>query len=621
MFFAPGGSARLEATVTPSVTRSSLDSTWEEMVAAEELIHALVPALAALAKSIEHGSLPDDSTRSLFDGQVEVRDLRVASKPDSLGTRGVRRYRLRPVARRARVAGSSLALWSPLFARLKSPEHVGFRVTRGRFEDAQRSIFVANLQFDGAATNRDGRAVSVHGAVATRWRKHPSKEASAAEWRIESWDSESLDVIESPRRLFSEALDRVVADESQLLRLRRSRHEEMALAKIRDPASFQNPHRHFFLGSQDRHPGVAVTDVNGDGIDDIYVMARWGANQLLVGRADGTFSEEAAQRGLAIEDHSAAAIFADFDNDGDADLFLGRTMVPSMYLENQSGRFVDRSNRFSAGALPSLVSSVNAVDVDNDGLLDIYVSTYAAQMLVFDLKLVQARNPGTVAPPQLLADFLPTSSAAELSRRVRTKGAHLYLSLPGPPNVLLLNQGGSFRLSRDGELGSYRNTYQATWSDYDRDGDADVYLAHDFAPNQLLRNDGSGNFEDVTEPTGTADIGFGMGVTWGDYDRDGFQDLYVSNMYSKAGNRVTSYFDDVDRRFVKMARGNTLFRNRAGRSFERVSGVSAPSLLVEKAGWSWGGQFADFDNDSHLDLYVASGYYTAPRDVAVAVDT
>ena len=142
----------------------------------------------------------------------------------------------------------------------------------------------------------------------------------------------------------------------------------------------------------------------------------------------------------------------------------------------------------------------------------------------------------------------------------------------------------------------------------------DVYVVNDFAPNNLYRNDGSGTFTDVTAATGTADLGFGMGASWGDYDGDGLQDLYVTNMHSKAGLRIAARLNDVDGNFGRMARGNTLFRNRMN-GFEQVSGLERPGLLVEAAGWGWGSQFLDLDNDSDLDIHALSGFYTAPSAV------
>ena len=85
-------------------------------------------------------------------------------------------------------------------------------------------------------------------------------------------------------------------------------------------------------------------------------------------------------------------------------------------------------------------------------------------------------------------------------------------------------------------------------------------------------------------------------------------------MYSKAGSRITEMFKGLEQRMYEGVAGNRLLRNTAGR-FESVSATA-----VAKTGWSWGGQFADFDNDSNLDLYVANGLYTPPAEAATEVD-
>jgi hypothetical protein len=87
-------------------------------------------------------------------------------------------------------------------------------------------------------------------------------------------------------------------------------------------------------------------------------------------------------------------------------------------------------------------------------------------------------------------------------------------------------------------------------------------------------------------------------------------------MYSKAGQRITGQLKNLDGRFAQMARGNSLFRNDE-EGFEKVSGMKAPALMVEKAGWSWGGQFIDIDNDTYLDIFALSGYYTQPRAIGL----
>jgi hypothetical protein len=186
--------------------------------------------------------------------------------------------------------------------------------------------------------------------------------------------------------------------------------------------------------------------------------------------------------------------------------------------------------------------------------------------------------------------------------------------------------GGRFKIDKTKEAAAlrvFRNTFQSTWGDFDGDGDQDVYVSNDFGPHNLIRNDGGGKFIDVTAQTGTVDTGFGMGASWGDYDNDGKLDLYSTNMYSTAGNRVLDVFTqmgvELDPRLRKMASGSTLFRNMSGR-FERVSGLEPPALLVGNGGWGWGSAFVDVNNDGFLDIYALAGYYTAPQEVARPAD-
>ncbi len=242
--------------------------------------------------------------------------------------------------------------------------------------------------------------------------------------------------------------------------------------------------------------------------------------------------------------------------------------------------------------------------------MDVLFCTYAQET-----QIASKPNPRT---KRWLEEFLTPEQAEELYRR-RTN--HHLLDRAGPPNVLLVNRGGGrFDLAPESsQVAMWRQSTQGTWSDFDEDGDMDLYMSNDFAINTMFRNDGEAGFVDVTRPTKTADIGFGMGVSWGDFDRDGRQDLYVSNMFSKAGQRITAQIDTLDPRFGQMARGNSLLRNMDG-SFEKVSGLEAPALQVEKAGWSWGSQFIDIDNDSYLDIHALSGFYTAPKQIALAAD-
>ena len=256
-------------------------------------------------------------------------------------------------------------------------------------------------------------------------------------------------------------------------------------------------------------------------------------------RGDGTFDDIAADLRLDLADNCSSAAFADFDNDGDADVFIGRTLKPSRFLVNENGRFVDRSQALPSAALPYFVASISPADFNGDGLIDVYLSTY-----VHDDTAERLRE---------VLKLLPEDQGTEILRR--RKLGHRFHDHAGPPNVLLVNRGsGRFEIAPQSEqLAVWRNTFQSTWSDFDNDGDADLYAANDFAPNNMFRNDG-GNFSEVTEQTGTADIGFGMGVSWGDFDNDGRHDLYVCNMFSKAGNRIMSQIPHLDPRIGVLGR-------------------------------------------------------------------
>ena len=574
------------------------------MIASEEAILQLAPELKRLNHSVLNLQLPDESTRGLFGDVVEALDLVSVDLPTRgpLGT--VALASVQDVGAGRHVSSEDLALWRPLLDHVDYFEHAKFYVIRGHLLSDESGRLETDLGFEALARVEE-RRIWLRGDLTVTWAPGPSlEEGGPPTWRIVGWRSGKLSTMSVDRPLFAEVLDHAL--EPRALRAaRRSIHEEFVLEYLLDPEAFESPTPFFEIPSADRHPGLAVMDLDRDGFDDVYVMARWGPNQFFRNRGDGTFEEIAGQIGLDLADHTSSALFADFDNDGDLDVFLGRTLVPSVYMVNEGGRFVDRSAELIDGPLPALVSSVSAVDYDGDGLLDLYISTFAGSMRM---------------PSETQMAFLPALDGLELWRLRMSDEDDLIRNRFGPPNVLFKNQGGGrFARVEDNGLKLFKNSYQSTWADYDNDGDMDVYVVNDFAPNNLFRNDGVDGFTDVTRATGTADLGFGMGASWGDFDEDGLLDLYVTNMHSKAGLRITAQLNEVAPNFERLARGNTLFRNHVS-GFEHVSSLQRPGLLVEAAGWGWGSQFVDLDNDSDLDLFALSGYYTAPSAVELPID-
>jgi hypothetical protein len=277
---------------------------------------------------------------------------------------------------------------------------------------------------------------------------------------------------------------------------------------------------------------------------------------------------------------------------------------------------------------PMTAVSASAADYNGDGLLDLYLLTYRPSTIGGNSSPSGGSGGIGAQTEHWPDDFYPPAMAAEYYRRHREANSGNDPQFPnllnqiGPPNILYVNRGkGRFEIAEENaQLGIWSNSLQATWADYDEDGDPDVFIANDWAPDNLFRNDGESGFTDVTKEAGLTEFGFAMGATWGDYDNDGLQDLYVSNMFSKAGARITNRVPGIAGIYKQSAAGNYLYRQRANHTFELVSGDKPPALAVTKAGWSWGGQFADFDNDGFLDLYVLSGYFTAPEAVSSELD-
>jgi hypothetical protein len=577
------------------------------IVETEDWILRTTTELPKLARGVLNMQLPDVQATELFAEKVKVLGLESIEEPisefsvpelDVLSQNW-------PVANSAR-SGSpgEIRLWKPLFARLAFFERAKFYFVRASFANENRNEITADVNFDGVARTPDGQLVHIQAKQQVDWKKPEGSGQDA--WQIVSWKQKSLVTTHRDQTLFQDVVNQVIPEQLRQ-QVQGSAHEQILLELAASPKPVP-PHQYFSTHASSRHPSVSVVDIDRDGFDDIYVMARWGRNLMFRNRGDGTFEEIASRVGLDIEDHCASAMFADFDNDGDTDLFLGRTLQRSMYLVNENGHFVDRSSSHILTELPYLVFSISAADYNGDGLMDVYFSTYGPQN---NLK-PNART------KRWLDDFLAPEQVEEL-HQLRTN--HHLLNRAGPPNVLMVNRGGGkFDLAAESkQVGAWRQTTQGTWSDFDDDGDLDLYLSNDYSVNTMFRNDGAQGFVDVTKPMQTADVGFGMGVSWGDYDLDGRQDLYVSNMFSKAGQRITSQIDSLDPRFAQTARGNSLFRNIDG-SFKKVSGLAPPALQVEKAGWSWSGQFVDINNDGYLDIHALSGYYTAPKQIAFAAD-
>ncbi|MFT7487541.1 MAG: hypothetical protein ACI9F9_003402, partial [Candidatus Paceibacteria bacterium] len=264
--------------------------------------------------------------------------------------------------------------------------------------------------------------------------------------------------------------------------------------------------------------GAAGGDINGDGRWDIFVPSN-GRNYMYVAQGDGTFKEQAAERGLISPGEGTGAILFDVDNDKDQDLLVGHVgwstengdpagEALSLYINDGKGHFTEQSAEFGLDHQRFAAYSLSTFDYDQDGWLDVFICGYGRLEIEHNNSWIEATN--------------------------------------GTPNGLLRNLGGKGFEDVAGKLGLAGTswTYASAAADYDRDGDVDLYVANDYGPNQLFKNAGDGRFEEVAVAEGVRDMGNGMGVAWGDLNSDGLLDLYVSNMSSTAGNRILARLTD-----------------------------------------------------------------------------
>jgi hypothetical protein len=327
--------------------------------------------------------------------------------------------------------------------------------------------------------------------------------------------------------------------------------------------------------------GVYLCDYDRDGILDILITDVTGY-VLYKGRPGGRFEDVTTRAGLlGILPPQAGpkllAAFADLDGDGWEDLILGDHIY-----HNESGpngrRFVDVMWRTNLH-LPADATGIALADFDRDGRIDLYVT-----------------RPGKSRRDSWIE-----------GRRGDADGNHLWRNL------------GDWRFedvtASSGTGGGCRSTFSAVWLDTDNDGWPDLYVINEFGNGVLLHNLGNGRFEEQPLVAGAGDFG-SMGVTCGDIDNDGRIDLYLANMYSKAGKRIIAnlrpdtYSPEVMSRLRSLVAGSQLYLNRGGNRFEPVG----PKYQVSAIGWAYGAALADLDNDGWLDLYATCGYVSRSRD-------
>ena len=324
--------------------------------------------------------------------------------------------------------------------------------------------------------------------------------------------------------------------------------------------------------------GGLFFDYNNDGHLDIYLVNSGtltpasephrhpnDMNVLYRNKGDGTFVDATVEAGLQHNlGYGMGCLAADYDNDGDADLYLTNFGRNQLYRNNGNGTFTDVTSHAGVGDGNWSVSA-SFGDFDLDGYLDLYVANY-------------------------LDYQLETAHACFLG------GVHIYCGpheYPGARDTLYRNNGdGTFTdFTTRAMLHNTGKGLGVLFTDYNNDGYPDIFVANDAVPDFLYQNNKDGTFTDIATTAGVAYNSEGratasMGIAAGDYDNDGIQDLFVTNFSLE----INSLFRNDNDGFYTMT------------TFE--VGLADPSF--SKLGF--GTQFIDTDNDGTLELFVANGH-------------
>ena len=304
--------------------------------------------------------------------------------------------------------------------------------------------------------------------------------------------------------------------------------------------------------------GVAAGDFDGDGLVDLVFTRMNDLDVFYRNLGGGQFEQRTTAAGFSTPTFTNGIVSGDIDNDGDLDLYMTTTDQTRfhLYLNDGTGVFTD------AGAGRTVASS-NGVqkfgqgasfgDYDNDGYLDLSVAVWR----------------GDLNDPQ--------------SRLFRNLGA------TQPGHFEDATSASGTNVNRP-SLNEWR--FQPRFVDLDRDGHLDLPIASDFMTSQIFWSDGDGTFTDGTLPAGVGTDRNGMGSTFGDYDGDGDLDWFITNITNAPENPGAN------------GGWNRLYRNDGNRQFTDVTEEAG----VRDSRWAWGTTFLDYDNDGDLDLIATNGW-------------
>ncbi|HHM21117.1 MAG TPA: hypothetical protein ENJ20_03740, partial [Bacteroidetes bacterium] len=325
-------------------------------------------------------------------------------------------------------------------------------------------------------------------------------------------------------------------------------------------------------------------DYNSDGYPDLFVVSNDlnASNELYLNDGDGTFTQINSGSIVTDTGPSTAASWADYDNDGDLDLYVGNNIGYLNYLyRNEGGGTFTKIENDPIVSDYGYTHGVSWVDYDNDGYLDLFAATYWES--AFNL-LYHNNGDGT---------FTKVTNNVVVNESSRSvMGVWADYDNDGWPDLFVANNNnqnnslyhnignGNFEKITTGDIvNDGGNSVGASWGDYNNDGYLDLFVANSTSYNFLYKNNGDGTFTKITSGAVVADEEPSHGSSWADYDGDGYLDLFVTN-------------DGQD---------NNLYRNNGDGTFKEID-----NDLTQDGDLSFGTAWADYDADGDVDLYVAN---------------